>query len=643
MVAGLLITAAILCIHPYTAFSRIIWTAGDGGLLEGPVQVAFLFLVLNTVLLRFAPRRAFSRSELLVIYGILIIALATVYGSQTALVSFITYPQYMSSPENDWASLILPRVPSWLTVSDQRAVSWFWGGLPEGERVPWKAWLAPLLAGSSFYLALMVAVYCLGAIVSRDWMERQRLAFPMAEVPLALISDDAQPSLRSRLWRNRAFLIGFSVPAVLDTLQWLNGIFPSIPYLDIRAFRSLGARYFAGMGIPWSVLQDLRAKLGWKTIGLACLAPAEVSLSLWLFHILFRGQMLVWASCGVVPGGASDTGFDPHTFIGFMEAGGFVVLSATILHQSRQGFAAAWRGLWALRTPHAYDPYAALSSRWSLLGFLAANAFMLWWLIAAGGSWWYFAGVLLFLYVYSLGAARLIAAGGVTFLAPHISLHNLAVRALGGATIGAKSLTIDAYTQSMFVEEAYSMNQPLSHMITSFRVLRTSRTSTRYFALAAAAGVVVMLGVGLPALLAWAYHGGANRLDSWFFGEQSQGAFGGLDYELRNAVPPSNTLRLAALLGAVVMLGLIYMHTHCLWWPVSPIGFVIASSEMTNRIIWANFFIGWLIGTIVRKVGGLRLYRTVRPAFIGLVLGDIVTGLVLLLLGLLLNVRVPGG
>jgi hypothetical protein len=643
VVAALLITAAIVCINPYTAFIKDVWNVGDGGMLQGPIQVAFLFLVLNTVLLRFAPKRAFSRSELLVIYGILIIALATVYGSQTALVSFIPYPQYMATAENGWASLILPRVPSWLAVSDARVVPWFWEGLPEGQPLPWGAWLVPLLAVSSFYFALMVATYCLGGLVSRDWMERQRLAFPMAEVPLVLVGGDARPSLHSRLWRNKAFLIGLAIPAVINLTQWLNGIFPSLPYLNMAALDSPGAHYFAGMGLPWSVLADLRARLLWRIIGVACLAPAEVSLSLWLFHILFRGQMLVWASFGVVADSASASGFDPHVFTGFMEAGGFVVLSAIILYQSRQGFAAAWRGLCGLRAPQTDDPYAPLSGRGSLLGFIAANAFMLWWLIAAGGSWWYFAGVLVFVYIYALGAARLIAAGGVLFLSPDISLMDLGVRTVGGATIGARSLTIDTYAQSMFLDEAYSMNQPMTHMLTSFRVLRASRTSARYFALAAAAGVVVMLGVGLPALLEWAHRGGAIRLNSWYFGEQAHGAFGQLDTALRNPVPASNILRLAVLLGAAVMLGLTYMHMHFLWWPLSPIGFVIASSEITNRVIWANFLIGWLANTIIRRAGGFRLYLQVRPAFVGLVLGDILTRLVLLLLGLLFTAQVSGG
>lgn len=51
-------------------------------------------------------------------------------------------------------------------------------------------------------------------------------------------------------------------------------------------------------------------------------------------------------------------------------------------------------------------------------------------------------------------------------------------------------------------------------------------------------------------------------------------------------------------------------------------GFLIASSYETNRSIWLNAFIAWLLTAVIRRYGGLRLYRQFYPAFLGLVLGD---------------------
>jgi hypothetical protein len=86
---------------------------------------------------------------------------------------------------------------------------------------------------------------------------------------------------------------------------------------------------------------------------------------------------------------------------------------------------------------------------------------------------------------------------------------------------------------------------------------------------------------------------------------------------------PDNWLRFALFLGAGVASLLYWLNLRFLWWPVSPIGFLIASSYETNRSLWANVFIGWLITALVRRYGGLRLFRSLRPAFLGLVLGEL--------------------
>lgn len=90
---------------------------------------------------------------------------------------------------------------------------------------------------------------------------------------------------------------------------------------------------------------------------------------------------------------------------------------------------------------------------------------------------------------------------------------------------------------------------------------------------------------------------------------------------MRTPEAPDNSLRLALALGAAVMLGLVWLHGHMLWWPVSPIGFLMASSWEFDNNIWSNALIGWLLTTLIKRYGGLRLYRTFRPAFLGLVLG----------------------
>ncbi len=603
-------------IAAYGAFAGVIplWITGDGGLLSGPIQLAFVFLIANTVLLRVVPRRAFSRSEILVVYGMMIIAVAFVYGGSPGMVAFVAYPYYGATEANGWAQLVWPHIPPSLTIADPAVVRWFWEGSPPGRGVPWGVWRTPLIAVSVFYAALMGATYCLGSLVSRDWMLRQRLVFPMAEIPLAMIGDKAQPSLGSGIWRSRVFWIGFAIPATVNALNWLNGLFPNVPYIDLKGI--MPGRYFAGMPLPWSVLGDLRMKLYWGVIGIACLVPTEVSLSLWLFHFVYRLQTLVWASFAMAEGSVSTGAIDPRRFVEFEEAGALIALCAVILYQSRHAFAAAWRGLVRMKAGREGDPYVALSGRWALLGFIVANAFLLVCLAALGGAWWVSAGMIVMMvlfYAYSLVSAKLISASGVMYVYYGARFRALTLATVGSAAVRPEALTAGTYVDGIFMNNMCQMEAPMSHMLGAFKVLRTSRTSAKLFTVAAAAGVVVMLAAVLPTLLLVTHRVGANAMDEWFFGGHPLGAFAQLDSVLRTPAIPDNRLRLALPLGAAIMLGLVYMHSNFLWWAISPIGFVIASSEMTNRTVWGNFLIGWLVSLVIRRTGGLRLYRAADP------------------------------
>jgi len=65
-----------------------------------------------------------------------------------------------------------------------------------------------------------------------------------------------------------------------------------------------------------------------------------------------------------------------------------------------------------------------------------------------------------------------------------------------------------------------------------------------------------------------------------------------------------------------------YARHHFLWWPVHYLGFPIGA---TLPVIWSWFsiFIGWLLKGLVLKYGGVKLYRQLRPLFLGLILGHI--------------------
>ena len=616
---GALCVAALAAANPYLTFVYRVWSVGSGSLLSGAVVLLLALLLLNGALLRFFPRAALTRGELLIAYAMMIVSVGlAMQGGLLYMVSGTTYPFYMAGEENQWQQLILPHIPTWLQVGDWQAVVWYWEGLPRGASIPWGAWVRPMGAWFSFTLALMGAMFCLGALLSGDWVERQRLTFPLVEVPLAMTGDGPRPSVGTGLLRSRVFWLGFSIPAVFAILIWLNRIFPDVPAVKLTGIELGG--YFAGMGLPWTELSDMTASIVFPVIGVSCLVPAEVSLSLWLFYVLFRVQLLVWAAFGFTEGGHIAGAINPRSFISFEEAGGFIALTAIALYHSRRSILAAVASLVGLARSES-DRYDPMDGKWALIGFLACNAFMVWWAMRTGMSWWSFGLMIALFYTVLVGASRLVAAGGVMFVDTGAFPRGIILRTIGAARMTPTSLTVYSYLSLIYMYDP--MNLAMPQMMNSFKLLRSGRLEGKRWPWATALSIAVMLVVGWAALM-WVIHthGGANQTWLW---DYPQWAFGELDATLRDPEVPDTWLRLALGSGVIFALLLSWLNTSFLWWQLSPIGFVIASSWSSNFLLWASVMIGWAMSTGVRRIGGLQLYRQVRPAFLGLILGDYLT------------------
>jgi hypothetical protein len=637
VVIGAVLAGVIAAINPITAFESGTWNAGVGSLLVGALFPLFLLVALNGALIRWVPRWAFARGELLVIYGMLTVSVGfLIWGGLPFLLSTTVFPFYMATPGNDWEHRVWQHIPDWLRVSSLDAVNWYWEGAPEGARLPYGAWLGPLLAWGSFTLALMTAMFCLAALLRRDWIERQRLTFPLVDVPLAITGSAARPSLGTSFLNNRVFWLGAMIPATLSVTGWLHLLIPSVPAANLWAI-PVGS-YFSGMGMPWNVLSDARVTILFPVIGVICLLPGEVALSLWLFYFIYQAQMLLWASFGIAEGGSSPVAINPRLFASFEEAGAFIALTGFVVYQSRGAMRGAWLRLVG-RGPEESDPCSPVSGRWAVVGFICANLFLVGFAVHMGAKWWAFLAMIGVYYAVVVGASRLVAAAGVMSTDTGFYPRWVVVRALGSVPLGEPTLVLFAYLSSIYTFEPD--NLPMPQMMNSFKLLHAGRLRSAWFPLAAAIAMVLVLAVGAPALLRVVYQHGANSLGVWPFTSDSRWAFNEMDHSLRNPDPPDNWLRLAMVIGAVIMVGLTLLHTRFVWWPVSPVGFLIGSSWGTNYKLWTNALIAWSISSAIRRYGGLRLYRACRPAFLGLILGQYFSDGLLAILSAIFGMRRP--
>ena len=73
-----------------------------------------------------------------------------------------------------------------------------------------------------------------------------------------------------------------------------------------------------------------------------------------------------------------------------------------------------------------------------------------------------------------------------------------------------------------------------------------------------------------------------------------------------------------------------------MWFPLHPIGFLMAYSYPLSQIAW-SIFIGWLIKVIVLRLGGVDLFRRARFVMTGLIFGEACAAGFWLVTSLILN------
>src|ERR1051326_3199240 len=153
--------------------------------------------LLALLLLNRMRRKPWSQTELLLVYLTVSTTVMLVgYDFLQLLIPAVTSPFYYATAENHWERMH-PYFPDWLAPRDPQVIrDLFHGEAP----VPWGAWLVPLAAWGLLIVALCVATLSLNVLLSRQWIQRERITFPVATLPLELTSRRA-PLFRSRLLR----------------------------------------------------------------------------------------------------------------------------------------------------------------------------------------------------------------------------------------------------------------------------------------------------------------------------------------------------------------------------------------------------------------------------------------------------------
>lgn len=514
----------------------------------------------------------------------------------------LTSPPVFASPENGWADKLLPHLPKWaMGPMEEPYASGYYNGLATGAAIPWGRWLMPILVWSLFGGVLTLFALGLAGIVSRQWIEHDRLTFPQIEV---------LSTITGGIMRDRLFWYGVAAASAVPLFNLIHKAWPLFPK------GSLGDKN----GVEWLAGADkISTELNLTLLGLLFFVHRDIILSMivMFFVICLKDKAM--------------------TLLGYKLEGGDVYAGAgTIGNLQTQGalIALVLAGLWASRsTLRAYlktakdgkdDRWSWLAPRTTVAFFLAGFAGIAAWLYILGLRHPGGQAAFLFSQVTSwLGQSRVVAESSVEIQTPVDAVDMTTLlsgsRALLPAGLAALAVSM------CWIYGSGSMNQ-LTNALQGEK-FRTTAPYPRWLAGVVIGGVMLSTAFAMLGTIFVSYRHGANNFGVWHYQYQMR-----IPYDLATETMRTphgvDWPRIGWLLtGSAAMLVLIWLRNNVVGLFLHPVGLLLgalgqAAGSPANGLVFTGT-LAWGLKTVLIKLGGVETYERYKAFFAGLVVGGV--------------------
>ena len=591
-------------------------------LFIAPIVNLFFLVLLNTLLKRIRSQLVLSRAQLLLVYQMLVmLCVVSGHNPMDFILGILAHPFWFATFENEYATLFHRYIPTWLTVEDKGALTGFF----EGNSTLYTprhllAWIGPVLLWSFVTFVLFFILMCFNSIQRLQWSERERLSYPIAQLPIEMTTP--------RFFSRRLLWLGFSICAVIELLNGLHFLYPFVPGVPLK-ISDFGATLFTTK--PWSAIGWLPLFFYPWVIALTFFVPLELSFSVWFFFLFTKFQLIV----GSIGGWKSLQGFPYYNQQGI---GAWLTLAILILWTSRKHlktvFTTALKSSDNGIAAHKNEPF---QYRTALLGILVGTTILVIIFHQAGMSVGILLAFLCLYFLMSIAITYARAAVGVPYhevIWTHPQL--MIVSVLGVRRTGAANLTLFSFLYP-YVRD--NVSHPMPSQLEGFKMAERAPVSQKKMAIVMIVALLVATPVSFWAYLHLIYQHGAVRTEGYIIGI-------GIETFERLLLPwlqqphatDSTGLSFTAF-ASLFTLGLMFLRRQFIWFPFHPTGYALGLSAGMVWV-WSAICVGWIIKAVLLKFGGLRIYRKAAPFFVGVILGDFLTGTFWSLVGAIFGIPV---
>lgn len=624
----LLGTAAVLAVcalTPYNDFVLSDVSLASGYLPLAAILIEFLLVVgINAPLHRWAPRLALSRGELAVIVMMTLIACSLPnWGLMRFLIPMPVSPFRVGvGNETFWQAFINLNLPGWLfpveDVLEGRSdpvVLWFYQRVPQGETIPFGAWIRPLMAWGVFVAAMIATLVALARLVLDQWAVNERLPFPLVQVQAALLEEPESGSALNRLFRSRALWVGLLAVFAIHSFNALNVYlpknFPRIPLgYDFTSF-------IPGQGVPGQPLSYLQTKvkkaaLSFIVIGVTYFIRSKVAFSLWGAFLLVNVVEVIYGTVGAEI---------PSAAWGDQHLGACVAFVGAILWIGRHHWLVVLKNALGFGKDSRY--------RLSFWIVVAGVLVMLAWLRMLGVQLWVAGLIVLFILMSHLVVSRVLAETGLPFFRCGIAASQVYTNLPIGWVSGR-----DVYFSSVFtvLGPLTTRDGIMGFALHGLGIAQGSGATDRRRSLGSIIVWTLILGcvvAGLMTLYCQYSYPTPTTPESVpsrnYFGAEyipRRDIASPMHYYSEGKHMPKSHKPLPHIIAGFI-LATILEAGSLRWtnWPILPVGYIVSYGAFIGNA-WFSVFMGWLVKTLIVRWGGSTLFIKARPLFVGMIFGE---------------------
>jgi hypothetical protein len=573
-------------------------------IVTSPISAMLVVILLNFFIRKIAPKAAFSQTDLVVIFSIVMVA-ATAGGETSHFPhsSVYVYPFYArTNPQ--FKDFFIAHMPDWLVIKDLAQVKHF-----EGGGLTWRDVIRdlPLYAGrwgmyGLLWFGICFSCLCINSLMRGAWCERERLTFPLIQLPVAMCEGGGA----SGMWKSRYMWTAFIVMFSIDILNGFHYLYPNIPEIPVKDLFYIDR---ALREPPWSNIGDFRVSIYPFMAAIGLFMPSDMLLSFVVFFLLRKATHVVLAANGIPQWTFSGTGIAPGPpFFDEQTWGAVLALFLGAWWAGRDYLKEVWRDIKSGSKPKD----GGVPHRWAFVGLVLFFTTVVSFGVIGGNlpvlyMIPYYLLFLMFIVVMTRVRAQL---GPPTHEFAFFGSNAIMHRFLGTRWIGDKQATFLAQA-FLYMNRMYRVH-PMPSQLEAMKMGQLERLNQKK----------IFVGIVLASILGFFL--------AYFFiqvGVYRTGRFGWMDAPqylsniVNNRRGPDIVGITMTIFGFVVVMVLDIIRFRFPGFPLHPAGYFL-SLNFGVDYYWFGMLVALLVKNFVQRYYGLKGYDKLRMVALGILVGE---------------------